>query len=154
MARIVPYAAVHFGSYEWYRQALVDRLSTRGLGNAPVSPVWDLLAGSAAGGTAVLITYPLDLVRTKFKLLSHPTCGLLSTSSGLFPVTCMEGTIGRISVCCRAFFLLPGTHGSEERRHLPGRRCTSHRDCLPSGIHHGLYECCGGTDEITCTDAR
>ena len=64
VARIVPYAAVHFGSYEWYRQALVDRLSTQASGSAaPVSPVWDLLAGSAAGGTAVLLTYPLDLVR-------------------------------------------------------------------------------------------
>jgi len=64
VARIVPYAAVHFGSYEWYRQALVDRLSTQGSGGAaPVSPVWDLFAGSAAGGTAVLLTYPLDLVR-------------------------------------------------------------------------------------------
>jgi len=65
VARIVPYAAVHFGSYEWYRQALVDRLATtHGAGSAaPVSPVWDLLAGSAAGGTAVLLTYPLDLVR-------------------------------------------------------------------------------------------
>jgi len=28
-------------------------------------PVVDLLAGSAAGGTAVLCTYPLDLARTK-----------------------------------------------------------------------------------------
>lgn len=27
-----------------------------------VSPVLDLLAGSAAGATAVLLTYPLDLV--------------------------------------------------------------------------------------------
>ena len=28
-------------------------------------PVVDLVAGSAAGGTAVLCTYPLDLARTK-----------------------------------------------------------------------------------------
>src|SRR5436305_1300760 len=28
-----------------------------------VSPVLDLVAGSAAGATAVLLTYPLDLVR-------------------------------------------------------------------------------------------
>ena len=65
VARIVPYAAIHFGSYEWFRQALVDRLSSHGPSStAPVSPVWDLLAGSAAGGTAVLATYPLDLVRS------------------------------------------------------------------------------------------
>ena len=31
--------------------------------SAHVHPVWDLLAGSAAGATAVMLTYPLDLVR-------------------------------------------------------------------------------------------
>jgi hypothetical protein len=30
---------------------------------AAVHPVWDLMAGSAAGATAVMLTYPLDLVR-------------------------------------------------------------------------------------------
>ena len=65
MARIVPYAAVHFGAYEYYRQALVDQLAPREPSSAPPSPVWDLLAGSAAGGTAVLATYPLDLVRAR-----------------------------------------------------------------------------------------
>ena len=30
-----------------------------------VDPLFDLAAGSAAGATAVLVTYPLDLVRTR-----------------------------------------------------------------------------------------
>ena len=30
-----------------------------------VPPVLDLLAGSAAGATAVLLTYPLDFARTR-----------------------------------------------------------------------------------------
>ena len=30
-----------------------------------IPPVLDLVAGSAAGGSAVLLTYPLDLVRTR-----------------------------------------------------------------------------------------
>lgn len=63
--RIVPYAAVHFGAYEWYRKLLVEHYVVYDVGmphRAP-HPVWDLLAGSAAGGTAVLLTYPLDLVR-------------------------------------------------------------------------------------------
>ncbi|KAF7022641.1 hypothetical protein CFC21_035325 [Triticum aestivum] len=34
-------------------------------GNVGTGPVVDLFAGSAAGGTAVLCTYPLDLARTK-----------------------------------------------------------------------------------------
>ena len=74
VARIVPYAAIHFGAYEWYRQALVDRLAMRGgPGKKGSSPVWDLLAGSAAGGTAVLATYPLDLVRVLTEICSLPS---------------------------------------------------------------------------------
>ncbi|KAL0447385.1 UNVERIFIED_CONTAM: Mitochondrial carrier protein CoAc1 [Sesamum latifolium] len=58
--RIVPYAALHFMTYERYRLWILDNYSGLGTG-----PVVDLLAGSAAGGTAVLCTYPLDLARTK-----------------------------------------------------------------------------------------
>ncbi|KAL0394181.1 UNVERIFIED_CONTAM: Mitochondrial carrier protein CoAc1 [Sesamum latifolium] len=58
--RIVPYAALHFMAYEQYRLWILDNYSALGTG-----PVVDLLAGSAAGGTAVLCTYPLDLARTK-----------------------------------------------------------------------------------------
>ncbi|KAI3454152.1 hypothetical protein Pfo_010815 [Paulownia fortunei] len=58
--RIVPYAALHFMTYEQYRLWILDNYSAFGTG-----PVVDLLAGSAAGGTAVLCTYPLDLARTK-----------------------------------------------------------------------------------------
>jgi solute carrier family 25 protein 16 len=82
----VPYAAVHFSAYEWYRQALVDRVVLRGGSGrsgsaaAPVSPVWDLLAGSAAGGTAVLATYPLDLVRARPLSACFPMCRTCSES--------------------------------------------------------------------------
>ncbi|EYU32321.1 hypothetical protein ABFS82_05G138800 [Erythranthe guttata] len=58
--RIVPYAAIHFMTYEQYRLWILD--NHPGLGTGPVV---DLLAGSVAGGTAVLCTYPLDLARTK-----------------------------------------------------------------------------------------
>ncbi|KAG9455641.1 hypothetical protein H6P81_000149 [Aristolochia fimbriata] len=58
--RIVPYAALHFMTYEQYRCWILNNYSSLGTG-----PFIDLLAGSAAGGTAVLCTYPLDLARTK-----------------------------------------------------------------------------------------
>ncbi|CAM0881416.1 unnamed protein product [Alopecurus aequalis] len=58
--RIVPYAALHYMTYEQYRCWILSNAPSVGTG-----PVVDLLAGSAAGGTAVLCTYPLDLARTK-----------------------------------------------------------------------------------------
>ncbi|CAK0741604.1 hypothetical protein CVIRNUC_001337 [Coccomyxa viridis] len=66
--RIVPYAALHFGAYEHYRQVLVEAaaaMSKRSVSTYVVPPSLDLVAGSAAGATAVMVTYPLDLVRTR-----------------------------------------------------------------------------------------
>ncbi|KAK9101242.1 hypothetical protein Scep_024672 [Stephania cephalantha] len=60
VARIVPYAALHYMAYEEYRRWIILGFPDIGRG-----PVLDLTAGSFAGGTAVLLTYPLDLVRTK-----------------------------------------------------------------------------------------
>lgn len=60
VARIVPYAALHYMAYEQYRRWIHQ--SFPGIGSGPVL---DLVAGSFSGGTAVLFTYPLDLVRTK-----------------------------------------------------------------------------------------
>jgi hypothetical protein len=93
--RIVPYASIHFGLYEHYRRAFINmwykegRMSSdiadvsdstgssgRAISPVPtgstasirpqsVSPVVDLLAGSSSGATAVILTYPLDFVRTR-----------------------------------------------------------------------------------------
>ncbi|XP_010527853.1 PREDICTED: graves disease carrier protein [Tarenaya hassleriana] len=58
--RIIPYAALHYMTYEQYRNWILEKNIPLGSG-----PIVDLVAGSAAGGTAVLCTYPLDLARTK-----------------------------------------------------------------------------------------
>ncbi|KAJ0964616.1 hypothetical protein J5N97_025754 [Dioscorea zingiberensis] len=60
VARIVPYAALHYMAYEEYRRWIILAFPDIGRG-----PVLDLVSGSVAGGTAVIFTYPLDLVRTK-----------------------------------------------------------------------------------------
>ncbi|GMH13716.1 hypothetical protein Nepgr_015557 [Nepenthes gracilis] len=60
VARIVPYAALHYMTYEQYRRWIIQAFP-----NVWKGPVLDLVAGSFAGGTAVILTYPLDLVRTK-----------------------------------------------------------------------------------------
>ncbi|CAI0543803.1 unnamed protein product [Linum tenue] len=73
VARIVPYAALHFMTYEQYRRWIILSFPDVGRG-----PVLDLVAGSFAGGTAVLFTYPLDLVRTKlaYQVVGAPTMNI------------------------------------------------------------------------------
>lgn len=67
VVRIVPYAALHYTTYEHYRTALIAAHARPGTAAATERPpVWvDLLAGSCSGATAVAITYPLDLIRTR-----------------------------------------------------------------------------------------
>ncbi|KAG5067656.1 hypothetical protein JHK85_000033 [Glycine max] len=56
VARIIPYAAIHYMSYEEYRRRIIQTFTHVWKG-----PTLDLVAGSLSGGTAVLFTYPLDL---------------------------------------------------------------------------------------------
>ncbi|KAL8120239.1 mitochondrial carrier protein CoAc2 isoform X1 [Apium graveolens] len=73
VARIVPYAALHYMAYEQYRRWIAYSFPEIGGG-----PVLDLVAGSFSGGTAVLFTYPLDLVRTKlaYQVVGTPKLNL------------------------------------------------------------------------------
>ncbi|XP_074268204.1 mitochondrial carrier protein CoAc1 [Silene latifolia] len=75
--RIIPYAALHFMAYERYRYWLYDNCPSLGTGS-----IVDLLAGSAAGGTAVLCTYPLDLARTKLAYQVVDSRSNFGTSTG------------------------------------------------------------------------
>ncbi|XP_027068671.1 mitochondrial carrier protein CoAc2 [Coffea arabica] len=78
VARIVPYAALHYMTYEEYRRWII-----LGIPGITRGPVLDLIAGSFAGATAVLCTYPLDLVRTKlaYQVVGSPKLNV----KGLLP---------------------------------------------------------------------
>ena len=58
-------------AYERYRGWILANYSSMGSG-----PIVDLVAGSAAGGTAVLCTYPLDLARAKLAYQIQVGCPL------------------------------------------------------------------------------
>ncbi|KAL2608151.1 hypothetical protein R1flu_026724 [Riccia fluitans] len=58
--RIVPYAGFQFMAYEQYRRWMLEYHPA-----AHNGPLVELVAGGLAGGSAVLLTYPLDLARTR-----------------------------------------------------------------------------------------
>lgn len=61
--RIVPYSAVQFGSYNFYKRNFFE--STPG---ADLSAPMRLTCGGLAGITSVTFTYPLDIVRTRLSI--------------------------------------------------------------------------------------
>ncbi|CAJ0937447.1 unnamed protein product [Ranitomeya imitator] len=62
MVRVIPYAAIQFCAHEQYKKLLGSYYGFQG---AALTPVPRLLAGSLAGTTAAMLTYPLDLVRAR-----------------------------------------------------------------------------------------
>ncbi|KAI9885762.1 MAG: hypothetical protein M1823_002440 [Watsoniomyces obsoletus] len=61
--RIVPYSAVQFGSYNFYKKFVETS-------PGEMTPLRRLLCGGAAGITSVVCTYPLDIVRTRLSIQS------------------------------------------------------------------------------------
>ncbi|KAL6712828.1 hypothetical protein ACLMJK_009540 [Lecanora helva] len=60
--RIIPYSAVQFASYNFYKKVA-------GIVPGTPAPAWkNLLCGGIAGITSVTFTYPLDLVRTRLSV--------------------------------------------------------------------------------------
>lgn len=62
MVRVIPYAAIQFCAHEQYERLLGGYYGFQG--NA-LPPVQRFLAGSMAGSTAAMLTYPLDMVRAR-----------------------------------------------------------------------------------------
>lgn len=63
--RIVPYSAVQFSSYNFYKRTFFE-ISP----GADLSPFKRLVCGGIAGITSVFLTYPLDIVRTRLSIQS------------------------------------------------------------------------------------
>lgn len=62
MVRVMPYAAIQFCSHEQYKLLLGGYC---GLQGKALPPLPRFVAGSLAGTTAAMLTYPLDLVRAR-----------------------------------------------------------------------------------------
>ncbi|KAI9642975.1 hypothetical protein NHQ30_008709 [Ciborinia camelliae] len=62
--RIVPYSAVQFGSYNFYKKFFETSPG------ADLGSFRRLICGGAAGITSVFFTYPLDIVRTRLSIQS------------------------------------------------------------------------------------
>ncbi|KAI8669006.1 hypothetical protein NCS57_00714000 [Fusarium keratoplasticum] len=63
--RIVPYSAVQFSSYNFYKRNIFEHYP-----GADLSPLSRLICGGVAGITSVVFTYPLDIVRTRLSIQS------------------------------------------------------------------------------------
>ncbi|KAL9022880.1 MAG: hypothetical protein Q9180_008513, partial [Flavoplaca navasiana] len=77
--RIVPYSAVQFGSYNFYKRFVEPSPG------ADLSPVRRLICGGAAGITSVTFTYPLDIVRTRLSIQSASFAALSEASRKKLP---------------------------------------------------------------------
>lgn len=88
VARIMPYAAVQYSSFEFYHRALSDYVFHS---DAP-SSLKRFMAGAMAGSTSVLCTYPFDLARTVLAVraanpsstISERTPGIVVTLRSIF----------------------------------------------------------------------
>ncbi|KAK3674448.1 hypothetical protein LTR78_005534 [Recurvomyces mirabilis] len=74
--RIVPYSAVQFGSYNFYKRFF------EASPGEPLSAGRRLLCGATAGVTSVTFTYPLDIVRTRLSIQSASFAGLKKAEAG------------------------------------------------------------------------
>ncbi|XP_010775438.1 mitochondrial coenzyme A transporter SLC25A42 [Notothenia coriiceps] len=68
MIRVMPYAAIQFTSHDHYKRLLGGYYGYQG---QALPPFTRFLAGSMAGTTAVMFTYPLDMVRARMAVTAR-----------------------------------------------------------------------------------
>ncbi|CAM1500861.1 Fc.00g100230.m01.CDS01 [Cosmosporella sp. VM-42] len=86
--RIVPYSAVQFSSYNFYKRNIFESYP-----GADLAPLTRLVCGGIAGITSVFFTYPLDIVRTRLSIQSASFAELGAKPEKL---PGMWGTLGRM----------------------------------------------------------
>ncbi|AWP11159.1 putative mitochondrial coenzyme A transporter SLC25A42-like [Scophthalmus maximus] len=68
MVRVMPYAAIQFSSHDQYKELLGGYYGYQG---KALPPFPRFLAGSLAGTTAAMLTYPLDMVRARMAVTAR-----------------------------------------------------------------------------------
>ncbi|KAM7410211.1 hypothetical protein PAMA_001587 [Pampus argenteus] len=68
MVRVIPYAAIQFCSHDQYKRLLGSYYGFQG---KALPPFPRFLAGSLAGTTAAILTYPLDMVRARMAVTAR-----------------------------------------------------------------------------------
>ncbi|KAF6109577.1 hypothetical protein HJG60_010845 [Phyllostomus discolor] len=149
MIRIFPYGAIQFMAFEHYKTLITTKLGISG-------HVHRLMAGSMAGMTAVICTYPLDMVRVRlafqvkgehtytgiihaFRTIYAKEGGFLGFYRGLMPTI-----LGMAPYAGVSFFTF-GTLKSVGLSHAPtllGRPSSDNPNVLVLKTHINLL--CGG----------
>ncbi|XP_035387721.1 graves disease carrier protein isoform X3 [Electrophorus electricus] len=129
MVRIFPYGAIQFMAFDNYKKFLSTKLGISG-------HIHRLMAGSLAGMTAVICTYPLDVIRAR---LAFQEGGISGFYRGLTPTI-----IGMAPYAGFSFFTF-GTLKSLGLHHFPellGKPSLDNPDVLVLKTHVNLL--CGG----------
>ncbi|XP_074856326.1 solute carrier family 25 member 16 isoform X2 [Carettochelys insculpta] len=149
MIRIFPYGAIQFTAFDKYKKLIKEELGIFG-------HVHNLLAGSMAGITAVLCTYPLDMVRARlafqikgehkytgiiheFKTIYTKEGGFLGFYRGLMPTL-----VGMAPYAGFSFFTFNTlmSIGLDQAPNLFGKPSLDNPDVLVLKTHVNLL--CGG----------
>eukprot|EP01095_Lingulamoeba_sp_RSL-Kostka_P017478 TRINITY_DN908_c2_g1_i1.p1 TRINITY_DN908_c2_g1~~TRINITY_DN908_c2_g1_i1.p1 ORF type:complete len:314 (-),score=80.89 TRINITY_DN908_c2_g1_i1:113-1054(-) len=77
LIRIFPYAAIQYMAYEQFKRMFNVR-------NKKEKPYTRLFSGAFAGATAVTITYPLDLIRSRIAFQYRPHTNATKSYNGVF----------------------------------------------------------------------
>lgn len=81
IVRIMPYSAIQYSAFEYYHRALSEHVFHS---DSP-SSLKRFIAGSLAGTTSVLCTYPVDLARTVLAVrVGHPASTSTGASHGIW----------------------------------------------------------------------